>query len=71
MLRVYAPPCIRIPCAEDSPEWRLILIIVLLFFVVTAHLLGMAVEVIVLMVTTMTGTVLQLTKPAAPLPKAL
>lgn len=68
---MYAPPCIRLPHADNSPAWRLILIVVLLTFVATAHLLGMAIEMTVLLITTVTGAALQLTKPAAQLHKAL
>lgn len=61
---MYAPPCIRTPRAGDSPAWRLIFIVVLLIFVTASHLLGMAIEIAVLVITTVTGAVLQLTKPA-------
>ncbi|MFC3986841.1 hypothetical protein [Streptosporangium jomthongense] len=71
MLRVYALPCIRIPRAGDSPAWRLVLIIVLLLFVIAAHLLGVAVEMTTLMVTTVASTALRLTKSVEPSPKAL
>lgn len=68
---MHAPPCIRTPRAGDSPAWRLILIVVLLIFVAVSHLLGMAIEIAVLVITTVTGAVLQLTKPAAQPQKAL
>ncbi len=68
---MYAPPCIRTPHTADVPVWRLVFIIVLLIFVIAAHLFGMAIEVTLLVITTMTGVVLQLTKPAANPPKAL
>ncbi|WP_329087712.1 MULTISPECIES: hypothetical protein [unclassified Streptosporangium] len=71
MLRVYAPPCIRTPHTGNFPVWRLVFIVVLLIFVIAAHLLGMAIEVTLLVITTMTGVVLQLTKPAADPLKAL
>ncbi|MEV4095864.1 hypothetical protein [Streptosporangium saharense] len=56
-----APPCFRIPRTGDSPVWRPVLLLVLLVFVIVAHLLGMPAEQVTLAVATVTGTVLQLT----------
>ncbi|MBB4919792.1 hypothetical protein [Streptosporangium saharense] len=56
-----APPCFRIPRTIDPSVWRLVLLLILLIFVIVAHLLGMPAEQVTLAVATMTGAVLQLT----------
>ncbi|MEZ7132651.1 hypothetical protein ACBR40_45575 [Nonomuraea sp. AD125B] len=54
--------CIRIPRIGDVPAW-LILIIILLAFATVAHVVGMTTEVIVLLITTVTGAAARLGKP--------
>jgi mannose/fructose/N-acetylgalactosamine-specific phosphotransferase system component IID len=47
----------------DSLVWRLVLVIILLVFASVAHVMGLATEVILLLITTVAGTAVQLTKP--------
>ncbi|MCP2359972.1 hypothetical protein HD597_006992 [Nonomuraea thailandensis] len=60
-----ARPCFPLPLPGDSPAWRLILVIILLIFASVAHTLGIATEVIVLLITTVVGAATQLVKPSA------
>ncbi|MEU4332577.1 hypothetical protein [Nonomuraea dietziae] len=51
------------PRPVGYPTWSTVLIIVLLIFAIAAHVLGVATEVVVLLITTVTGAVMQLAKP--------
>ncbi|MFE3454955.1 hypothetical protein ACFXJ8_39135 [Nonomuraea sp. NPDC059194] len=60
---MLAMPCIGLPRFGDSPMRPTILIIILLSFSLAAHTMAMTTEVIVLLITTVIGAVVQLSKP--------